>query len=742
MKRRVSAAAFAVLSAVFVLSAALALGPESIGSLSAKKASADAVLYSSPLNLSAGEKQTRIICISDYGAAGDGITDDSAAFAAAIKDFNGAGENAALVLENKNYYFESCSESKFAIEAAGLKNSFVIGNGAVITVGGGKKSMNINNCENLKVSGLKFGRKQTSHFVGKILLKNTDESFIRVAADRDVDLTGTYNFKNSEFALGERKNETSRTYLFLDKITVFNSKNRYYDVYIDLNDKTLNTENNFQNLSVGGRVIIPMPGVGHIEENGTINISHNTDIALENIELTNYANFGFVVSSNSGRVMFSNVNLRPQSDETVVFTGWRDGFHCKYNTASIIWKNCLVTGLGDDIINISSNMMYVNEVLAPNEIKCYWGLLAGGSYGEVQPGSSAVIFNRATGELLAETTVSEVIDEKSNHYRLSDNIDNLTAGENICFYIDSHAAPDSQIIDCDFEGTLRFKGAGGTVENSRLKMLALVLYPEDNIEGPIPHDITFSGCDFTGSWDDSVRACANSPLETVSDGCYKLKNISFRYCRGLKREMFRNASNFVETSPDYISVYPEIGYETAGGKEKNIRLGVSNGYKNGRQIVKLVITSDFLCDGFSAVLRFNGDKLKYAGSSVNAVQIDGETLKTAGVRSFEDDRIGMDVLEFETTGMAFGSDFVISDIKAVAGGETAYTDAGYVTRLHGDANSDGRIDITDLVRTKKIISGCAADRGDGADCNSDGKVNADDLSLLRKYLIGADGAFD
>ena len=46
------------------------------------------------------------------------------------------------------------------------------------------------------------------------------------------------------------------------------------------------------------------------------------------------------------------------------------------------------------------------------------------------------------------------------------------------------------------------------------------------------------------------------------------------------------------------------------------------------------------------------------------------------------------------------------------------------------------------MRTKKIISGCVADRGDGADCNSDGKVNADDLSLLRKYLIGADGAFD
>ena len=97
---------------------------------------------------------------------------------------------------------------------------------------------------------------------------------------------------------------------------------------------------------------------------------------------------------------------------------------------------------------------------------------------------------------------------------------------------------------------------------------------------------------------------------------------------------------------------------------------------------------------------------------------------------------------FQRLGMAFGSDFVISDIRAVAGGVTAYTDAGYVTRLHGDANSDGRIDITDLVRTKKIISGCAADRGDGADCNSDGNVNADDLSLLRKYLIVADGAFD
>lgn len=58
----------------------------------------------------------------------------------------------------------------------------------------------------------------------------------------------------------------------------------------------------------------------------------------------------------------------------------------------------------------------------------------------------------------------------------------------------------------------------------------------------------------------------------------------------------------------------------------------------------------------------------------------------------------------------------------------------------GDANADGKINILDLVRTKKIIAGTAsAECAEfAADTNGSGEVNAEDLAWLRYMLINAE----
>lgn len=57
--------------------------------------------------------------------------------------------------------------------------------------------------------------------------------------------------------------------------------------------------------------------------------------------------------------------------------------------------------------------------------------------------------------------------------------------------------------------------------------------------------------------------------------------------------------------------------------------------------------------------------------------------------------------------------------------------------LVGDVNGDGELDIRDLVRLKKIVSGEAKPaEGTTADLNGDGNVDASDLVILRKMLLG------
>lgn len=55
----------------------------------------------------------------------------------------------------------------------------------------------------------------------------------------------------------------------------------------------------------------------------------------------------------------------------------------------------------------------------------------------------------------------------------------------------------------------------------------------------------------------------------------------------------------------------------------------------------------------------------------------------------------------------------------------------------GDVNADGKVDVTDLIRMKKIAAGtAAAEAGMIADLNGDDAVNATDIAVLRKLVLG------
>ncbi len=509
------------------------------------------------------EKKPVVIKVADYGAKGDGKTDDATAIYNAIAALMQAAEGSKLVFEkNKTYYAaNNGGASSKAIDLMSLRDNITIeGNGSTILCGGDLAYMRIADCKNLTVKGLNFDRKIRAHFIGTVCDKNAEAGYVDVMADRDI---GFYDEEfipmiSDYFSFIYIEGQASRKYCYMSKLcTVDKNAGKYgkYRFYVNTNG-ALGTMDNFNALKNGDAIIIPTPYIGNYIQD-SFNINGCSDLLIKDVNVWCIPRFGFHVNGNPGKITFDNVDLVPPKDEKAIFVSWRDGFHCKSNYDSITWKNCDAVGLGDDIINISANLLYVNKKYAANEISCIFPQ-TNGTYGAVNPGDKVVIYDVDTGRLVARTTVKRVINSYENHYLLNDNIPGLKTGTNVRLYFDNHAAPNSQLINCNFEGTLRFKGAGGTATGCKLKLYGAMMYPENADEGPIPHDITFRNCDFTGTSQGRIDISCLSPVSIWKEGYYRVENIRFENCKGLTRSLFSNDLNFNEKSVDYVVITPAL----------------------------------------------------------------------------------------------------------------------------------------------------------------------------------------
>lgn len=75
-----------------------------------------------------------------------------------------------------------------------------------------------------------------------------------------------------------------------------------------------------------------------------------------------------------------------------------------------------------------------------------------------------------------------------------------------------------------------------------------------------------------------------------------------------------------------------------------------------------------------------------------------------------------------------------SDVK---NGDIYYNVGGFwhLNKKSGDVNSDGRVDIKDIVTLVNIINGKSTDTFGNADANEDGKVDAEDVKVLEKLIL-------
>ena len=310
----------------------------------------------------------QIINVADYGAVGDGVTDDGPAVSAAIAAWKNVVGPAALYFEtNQTYYLGERTEHKSYFVLNGLSDKVVEGNGATLILTPSNRGFTITGCDNIVVRNFSVDYSPLPFSQGVITAINSGNGtfvFDPLPGYPDPIMNPAHKVWGTPYDPATQDiRYAAGNAIHMDALTDLGNGTFEFQVRADLVGSVAHLELN--DLFVFR--VYPATSIPGSDTWATI--TGNGAVAFDNVTLHSAPGFAFTPGSNTKPCLFRKVTISPPPGSGRLVSSFGDGFHCNENRFGPIIEDGYFTYLMDDTMNIKSTGFRVDEIVGGNILK-------------------------------------------------------------------------------------------------------------------------------------------------------------------------------------------------------------------------------------------------------------------------------------------------------------------------------------------------------------------------------------
>jgi len=279
--------------------------------------------------------------VADYGAIGDGVTDDMAAIRAAVTDARNAGGGIIRFDGTKTYRPTGATNStvECLFDLYGARDIKIEGNGATMLLYPPDSFAELNYCENVQIDGFKVDYDPLPYYQGTITDINVNnltididvperypEPAVGAIADQDPNKLGAF-FGRSFIpdAPGSRSGRGDNIYV--KSTELINGDPRKVRIQVASLNGVMKPRVQEAYDHNATEFVVPHLLYGH--RNGQTIIFHSSRVKFSNLHYVCMPYFWLGIRHNLGPITLSNVDLKMTEPETELLASWRDGMHIK-----------------------------------------------------------------------------------------------------------------------------------------------------------------------------------------------------------------------------------------------------------------------------------------------------------------------------------------------------------------------------------------------------------------------------